>query len=275
MSSFLDDVGGFLGGNSGLVGGLLTLGGNYLSSQSAEDAAQSISATAQKAAETAAFRPYAVSTGLGTSFFDAKNQRAMYELDPALQAFRDQYLTMAGATLPSNLDPNARAQGYYDEMQTMMRPMRQQENLQMQQDLFGSGRLGMRLAGEAAGAGAGTGMYQPDVLGMNKARELANQQLAQQSRVQSQTELDQAIARGTGLFQTGIGVEQLGLTPLELGAQLGGYNAQAAGTSANALLQGGMSAAQANLAAGLNSANLFGSFGTNLMKYNSPYGSNN
>ena len=270
---FLSDVGSFLGDNSGLVGGLLTLGGNYLSSQSAKDAAESIGATAQKAAETAAFRPYAVSTGLGTSFFDAENQRAMYELDPALQAFRDQYLTMAGATLPSNLDPNARAQQYYNEMQTMMQPMRAQENQRLQQDLFGSGRLGMRLAGEAAGAGVG-GMYQPDVLGMNKARELANQQLAQQSRVQSQTELDQAIARGTGLFQTGIGVEQLGLTPLELGAQLGGYNAQAAGTSANALLQGGMSAAQANLAAGLNSANLFGSFGTNLMKYNSPYGSN-
>jgi len=274
MSSFLDDVGGFLSGNSGLVGGLASLAGNYLSSKSAKDAAADISATAQKAAETAAFRPYAVSTGLGTSFFDAKNQRAKYELDPALQAFRDQYLLMGAQTLPSDLDPTSRAQGYYNEMQTMMQPMRQQENLQMQQDLFGSGRLGMRLAGEAAGAGAGTGMYQPDVLGMNKARELANQQLAQQARVQSQTELDQAIARGTGLFQTGIGVEQLGLTPLELGAQLGGYNAQAAGTSANALLQGGLTAAQANMAAGLNSANLFGGFGANLMKYNSPYGSN-
>jgi len=268
------DFSGWLGNNSGLVGGLLTLGGNYLSSQSAKDAAESIGATAQKAAETAAFRPYAVSTGLGTSFFDTENQRAMYELDPALQAFRDQYLTMAGATLPSNLDPNARAQQYYNEMQTMMQPMRAQENQRLQQDLFGSGRLGMRLAGEAAGAGYNSGMYQPDVLGMNKARELANQQLAQQSRVQSQTELDQAISRGTGLFQTGIGVEQLGLTPLELGAQLGGYNAQAAGTSANALLQGGLTAAQANMAAGLNSANLFGGFGANLMKYNSPFGSN-
>jgi len=28
------------------------------------------------------------------------------------------------------------------------------------------------------------------------------------------------------------------------------------------------------MAAGLNSANLFGGFGANLMKYNSPYGSN-
>lgn len=270
MSGFTD----WLNTNSGLVSLGLGLFGNYQSSQAAKDAAGDISSAAQIAADAAQFRPYSVTTGMGTSFFDAENQRAAYELDPALQAFRDQYLTGAATTLPfDNLDPNARAQQYYDEIQTMMEPARLQENQQLQQDLFGSGRLGMRLAGQAAGAGQG-GMYQPDVLGFQKSRDLANQALAQQARVQSQTELDQAIARGTGLFQTGMGIEQLGLTPLELGAQFGGYGAQAAGTSANALLQGGQMAAQANLASGLNSANLFGNLGLGLMRYNQPAGTN-
>lgn len=265
-----DAITDFIGENTGLVAGGLGLFGNYQSSQAAKDAAAQISATAQQAADTAAFRPYAVSTGFGTSFFDADKQRAMYELDPALQALRDQYMMMGAQGLPTSMDPTANAQQYYNEMQTMMEPTRLQENQQMKQDLFGSGRLGMRLAGEAAGAGANSGMYQPDVLGMNKARELANQQLAQAARSQSMTELDQSIARGTGLMQTGLGIEQMGLTPLELGAQLGGYNASASGAASQALLQGGMSAAQANLAAGLNSSNLFGNLGLGLMQYNKP-----
>jgi hypothetical protein len=111
-------------------------------------------------------------------------------------------------------------------------------------------------------------MVQPDVFGLNQARAQADQALAQQARTQAQTELDQGIARGTGLFQTGIGVEQLGLTPLELGGTFGGYGSSAGSAQANALLQGGLGAAQANLASGLNSANMFGSLGANLLKYN-------
>jgi len=98
-------------------------------------------------------------------------------------------------------------------------------------------------------------MYQPDVLGMNKARELANQQLAQQSRVQSQTELDQAIARGTGLFQTGLGVEEQALRPLTIGADIGSKQAVSGSNQATALLAGGQGAAQANLAGGIGAAN--------------------
>ena len=242
-----------------------TLYGASQVDSAAKDAAAQQLAAANTAAEAAAFKPYSVTTGLGYSTFDPENYTATYTLDPALQAFRDTYMTMATNALPTSLDTTANAQKYYDEMQTMMQPARQAENLAMQQDLFGSGRLGLRLAG--AGAGAGTGMVQPDVFGLNQARTMADQALAQQARSQAQTEMDQAIARGTGLMQTGLGVEQLGLTPLELGAQLGGYNAQSAGTAANALLQGGQNAAAANLAAGLKSGGMWGTLGTNLLQY--------
>jgi hypothetical protein len=67
-----------------------------------------------------------------------------------------------------------------------------------------------------------------------------------------------------------MGIEQMGLTPLELGGTFGGYGSTAGSNQANALMAGGMGAAQANLAAGLNSANMFGSLGANLLKYNKP-----
>jgi hypothetical protein len=248
--------------------GALGLGllGNQASNSAAKDAAAAQLEAAKIASDAAAFKPYSVTTGLGTSYFDPEAQTAGYTLDPALAAWRDQMMMAAGQAMPTSFDTTANAQQYYDEMQSMMAPSRQAENLQMQQDLFGSGRLGMRLAGE--GAGAGTGMVQPDVFGLNQARSQADQALAQQARAQAQTELDQSIARGTGLFQTGVGIEQLGLTPLELGGTFGGYGSTAGSTQANALLQGGLGAAQANLAAGLGSSNMLGQLGLGLMKYN-------
>ena len=248
-----------------LVGGLGLLGQSS-ANKAAEQAAAAQLEAARIAADAAAFKPYSVTTGLGTSYFNADDQTAGYQLDPALQAWRDQYMTMAAQAMPTSMDTAANAQQYYNEMQTMMQPSRQAENLAMQQDLFGSGRLGLRLSGE--GAGAGTGMVQPDVFGLNQSRSMADQALAQQARAQAQTELDQAIARGTGLFQSGVGTEQLGLTPLELGATFGGYGSQAGSTQANALLQGGLGAAQANLAAGLGTSNMMGQLGLGLMKFN-------
>jgi hypothetical protein len=252
----------------GLLAGGLGLIGSSQARSAAKDAAAAQIEAAKIAADAAAFKPYSVTTGLGSSYFNPETQTAGYTLDPALEAWRDQMMTMGAQALPQSMDTAANAQQYYNEIQGMMAPQRQAENLQMQQDLFGSGRLGMRLAGE--GAGAGTGMVQPDVFGLNQARSQADQALAQQARTQAQTELDQAIARGTGLFQTGVGIEQLGLTPLELGGTFGGYGSSAGSAQANALLQGGMGAAQANLAAGMNSANMFGSLGANLLKYNKP-----
>lgn len=225
-------------------------------SQAAEDYAAANTALAASAADAAAFKPYSVTTGLGSGYFNPETQTAGYILDPALQAFRDTYMTMGATALPSSMDTQANADKYYAEMQQMMAPARQAENLAMQQDLFGSGRLGMRLAGE--GAGAGTGMVQPDVFGLNQSRTLADQALASQARTQAQTEMDQAIARGTGLMQTGLGIEQMGLTPLQLGAQFGGYNATAGANQAQSLMSGGLQAAQGNLAAGINQAGMWG-----------------
>lgn len=248
-----------IGTGVGLLGGLTAGSG-------AKDAAAAQTEAARLAADAAAFKPYSVTTGLGTSYFDPEAQTAGYTLDPALAAWRDAMMQSASTAMPSTFDTTEAAKTYYDEMQGILAPSRQAENLQMQQDMFGSGRLGMRLAGQAAGAG--TGMVQPDVFGLNQARSQADAALAQAARTQAQTELDQAIARGTGLLQTGLGIEQLGLTPLELGGTFGGYGSTAGSAQANALMAGGLGAAQANLAAGMNRSNLLGQLGAGLLKYN-------
>lgn len=248
-----------------------TLGAGYLGSRAAQSAAQEAAAAQQSIAEQAAemsqFKPYTVTTGFGTGYFDEDEQQAGYVLDPVLQAYRDELMTLGAGALPTGMDVGQRTAQYYQEMQDVMAPTRAQEDVALRQRMFGSGRLGMRLAGEAAGAGAG-GMYQPDVLGQQKARALADQALAMQARQQSQAEIDAAIARGTGLMQQAFGVEQLGMSPLTMGAEFGGRASQAGAAAASGLLQGGLGAAQANLAAGLNQANLYQNLGLGLMKYN-------
>jgi hypothetical protein len=229
--------------------------GAYAANKAGEQYGADSLAAAKIATDAAAFKPYSVTTGLGTSYFDPNAQTAGYTLDPALAAYRDKMMMMSAEALPTSMDTGAAAQQYYDEMQAMMAPSRQAENLAMQQDLFGSGRLGMRMAG--AGAGAGSGMVQPDVFGLNQARSQADAALAQQARTQSQAELDAAIARGTGLFQTGVGIEQLGLTPLELGGTFGGYGSTAGAAQASSLLSGGLNAALANQQSGLRSAGMW------------------
>ena len=250
-----------------------TIGAGYLGSQAAKSAAQQAAETQQtiaaQAAEMSQFKPYTVTTGFGTGYFDEEAQRAGYQLDPVLQAYRDELMTLGAGALPTTTDVGARTADYYQQMQDVMAPTRAQEDIALRQNLFGSGRLGMRLAGEAAGAGAG-GMYQPDVFGQQRARSMADQALAMQARQQAQNELDAAISRGTGLMQQGFGVEQLGMSPLTMGAEFGGRASQAGAAAAQGLLQGGLGAAQANLAAGLNTANLYQNLGLGLMKFNQP-----
>lgn len=267
--SLFDTISGFIGDNADLLATAGSLYGQYQASNAAEDAAAAQMNIAEQAADLSKFTPYGVTTGYGTSWYDTENQTAGYQLDPVLAAYRDKLLMMGTQALPTTMDTQELADQYYQDIQATMAPARAQEQTQLQQNLFGSGRLGMRLSGQAAGAGAGdTGMYQPDVLGYNKAQELANQQLAMQARQQAQNELDAAINRGTGMWSTGLGVEQLGMTPLTLGAELGGRATSGNQAAATALMAGGNAAAQANLASGVGWSNTLKDLGLGLMKYN-------
>ena len=78
-----------------------------------------------------------------------------------------------------NFDPAARGQELFSQRSALLEPAFAQQRAKMNEGMFGSGRLGLRLAGE--GAGAGSGMVQPDAFGMNQAQSQALSQLAAQS----------------------------------------------------------------------------------------------
>ena len=246
------------------------IGSTLFSSNAANKAADRAAAASQaagaQAAAAAEFKPYGVTTGFGTSYFNPETQQAGYQLDPVLEAFRNSMYGGAGEFMSQiTSDPQAAAQNYYNQQQALMAGGRGAEDIALRQQQLQRGRIGLGLSGAAMGAGQGTGYVNPEQYQQQLARSMADQQLAAQSQQMAQADIDRAIGRATGLFQTGAGIEEMGLRPLTIGADIGSRQAVSQGQQAQALLAGGQGAAQANLAGGINQANMFGNLGASLI----------
>ena len=80
-----------------------------------------------------------------------------------------------------NFDPTQAGQDLFNQRSALLEPQFAQQNTRAQESMFGTGRLGLRLAGEGLGAGEGSGMMSPDAFGVNTAQSQALAQLAAQS----------------------------------------------------------------------------------------------
>lgn len=220
---------------------------------------------AQIAAEAAKFRPYNVRTALGGVTFG--DQTLNIDYDPALAAYRSQLFRAAGAALPQDI-PAAEEQEY-QRLRSAAAPGVSQQYSQLGTSLFRTGRQGL------------------DIYGANpELRAFQQAQIDKETQLREQAKANVAgrIAQSTGLFTSGLGVEQALLQPVEMGAQLGGRAAAAGASAGGFLLKGGMEAASAQAAgarqAGLISAqsqqNLFGALPSyrelTTQQPNTPYG---
>ena len=299
-------TGGLIAGGGALLGGILQ--GNAAKS-AAETSANAQLQSAQLAAEAQKFRPVGITTNFGQSNFQFSPEGyltgAGYTLSPELKAMQDQI--MAGAR--TNLSdaerfsllgrsylaesPEAAAQAQMAKLQALRAPSRELQRAQIQQSLFGSGRGGLSVA-----QGGGLGAANPEM----QAYYNSLQQQDLQDALSAQDWAKQNITFGQGLltgayapYSSALGlaqsVEQLGQSPLDIGAQLGGRSATAGAQVGQTLLQGGMGAAKTLQAAnsysplgstisGLSSNPAFVNAlsgqgqGNSGYTYNSPYGSN-
>lgn len=264
-----------------LVGGVLGLiGANQQAKASQRAAKQSANAqleAARIAAEEARFRPVGITTRFGSSQFGFDDQgrlsSAGYTLSPELVAIQDRLLSQAGgqgveATEQGlaaqqglfNLgqqylaqSPEEAAQQWLASQQAALAPSRERSLNQVRQGLFNRGRSGL-----AIGQGEGMQAANPELAAYYNS--LAQQDLDLAARAQEQGRAQTQF--GAGLFGTGAQVaqagysplqtqlglgqtiEQLGQSPLDIGAQLGGRTATAGATAGQALLSGGLGAAR-------------------------------
>ena len=176
--------------------------------------------------------------------------------------------------------PEQAAQQYMAGQQNLLAPSRERQFAHLQNQLFQTGRGGLSVGATGArpDGGAGLGAANPEMEAYYNALAQQDAALAAQAMQAGQ----QQTAFGAGLFGTGgnlltqgyggqaaalgpyqaylqgaTGLEALGQQPLDMGSALGGRNVNQAG--AQALLQGGMGAAQS-----MGAANAYNPFATAL-----------
>jgi len=114
------------------------------------------------------------------------------------------YLQEAGRQLPmfgGVDDGEKRARDIFATQSALLQPEFAQQRQQLQSNLFGSGRLGLQLAGETAGAG-NVGMVQPDAYGLGLAQSRALAELSSSARTQARGEQEQAYQQALSTFAT-------------------------------------------------------------------------
>ena len=184
-------------------------------------------ARARELAPGARFNPYAVRTGTGTTGYRGDGQFYSELSQP--------YQDLLGTTLGGaqglfeqfgSFDPSQRAADIYQQQAALLQPSFEQQATQLQSRLFGGGRLGLRLAGESQGLGAGSGMVQPDALGLGQAQQQTLAQLAAGSRQQAFGEQAQLGQMAAQALQSGMGIS--GLEQSLMGMGLNAEQARAA-----------------------------------------------
>jgi hypothetical protein len=181
-----------------ITAGASLLGG-YLSGKSAEKAARTRAdaelKAAQLAAEEARFRPVGITTRFGTSDFqtDANGRviGANYSLDPALRAYQNRFMDLAGGGLSQAEQaqgqyaplgsaaqglfklggqyiaesPEQAAQKYMLGQQDLVAPSRERQLAGIRTNLFNTGRTGLSVGatGTRPGGGGGLGASSPEL----------------------------------------------------------------------------------------------------------------
>ena len=133
------------------------------------------------------------------------------------------YGTLAG------FDAGSVAQQLYQQEYEMLKPTLAQQQIQAQERMFGGGRLGLKLAGEAVGAGTSAGLVSPDAFGLGQAQSQMLGQLALGARERALAEAGQYGQLGAGMMGTVAGIEQIAQ-----GLIAQGVNAQSARSAAAA-----------------------------------------
>ena len=100
-----------------------------------------------------------------------------------------------------SFDPAKATEGYFNAGMDVLNPAFEEQQIQMQNNLFGSGRLGLMMAGGASGAGAGSGMVSPDAFGLARGQGQAMTDLYANSRAAAMQEGNQLFNQSLQGFQ--------------------------------------------------------------------------
>ena len=177
---------------------------------------------ALKMAENAEFKAYNLTQGTGSTTWDEETNSFTTDMNPTLTGIQDQGYAGVGDLLGKmgesygrdaaqfgfdTGDTASRTQDIFSQQSALLQPEFAQQRSQLKNDLFGSGRMGLMIAGDASGAGAG-GMVNPDAYGLGRAQSQTLANLAVGSREQALGEQQQQYNMEAGMFGVNQAQEQ-------------------------------------------------------------------
>ena len=110
---------------------------------------------------------------------------------------------LAEQALPTNYDVSGATQDYYNRMQNLVAPQREQQLASTRNNLFQRGRQGLAVGATQAGGMLATN---PEMAAYYNAIAQQDLGLANEAEQRARANLQQDIATGTGLFRTGTGM---------------------------------------------------------------------
>lgn len=201
--------------------------------------AQSQLSDVGKATAMAEFKPYAITSGTGRSFFDTATGQAGYTLAPELAQYQQGLYGKAGEAVRGiATSPETQAQQYMQQQLGLLQPGREAEDLALRSDQLARGRIGVGVSSEAAGAGAG-GVVNYEQFQRDRARAQADARIAADATRFGQDYAGKQLELAQGLFGAGAAPEKFGLDVMTQGAGLG-EQATRAGAAQAGLYSAGM-----------------------------------
>lgn len=192
-----------------------------------------------KAMELAKFQPYSIRTGTGSTFFDQGTGQAGFALSPETYGYQQDLYRKAGEAAGAiQADPTAAAAQYVAQQRGLLQPGRTAEDIALDAEQLARGRIGLGISSEAAGAGTG-GMVNPEQFSRDRARALADAQIAAQGTQAGQAQQMNQLNLASGLFGAGLRPEESGLNMLTQGSNIGSL-AQGAGQARANIYGSGM-----------------------------------
>ncbi len=195
--------------------------------QLGSDARGQLQQLGQQVASDTQFRPFTVTTGLGTTT-TSPTGGINVGLTPEQQALQNQLLQQAQGLFGQVGTSPAEAQAdIYEQIRATQRPEEQRQRLALEERLLSQGRLGLQ--------SAAYGGSSPELLALETARQEAMNRANLGARQQAMAEQAQALTSASGLMGAGYTPQQAALDALKVGiypaqmaqaGQLGGAELQ-------------------------------------------------
>ena len=202
-----------------------------------ERGAEELSRLGTEVAGMAEFKPFTVTTGLGTTTTTPTGGIDV-GLTPEQQALQNQLLSQAtGLFGQVGVDPSMAQADLYEQMRAVQRPEEERERLALEERMFSQGRMG--LSSSAYGGAS------PELLALQTAREEAKNRASLAARQQAMSEQAQALTAASGLLGAGYTPQSQALEALRMGTGVAGLADVGRRTGAEFMGQAGQAGIEA------------------------------